>query len=157
MRKLNYKLHTNAPVKIVWSIISDVDNYHQYIKYCMSSKLQGKFEEGSSWYDWSTVAFLPLKINHKIIKIVPNQKVLYKIEMPFGNIWQTLQISKTKPTSVSLAVTIDIPNQFLEKTLGTIIYIRNKKMLASTMNNFKNNFSQYLAKSNSAGKKQALF
>lgn len=140
MKSLNFEFTTSASTKNIWSILSDVDNYHRYIKYCRSSKLKGEFKEGSSWYDWSTVVFLPLKINHKIIKITPGEKIIYQIKMPIGNIWQTILISKGKKTKVKLEVVIDFPNRFIEKTLGALVYMRNREMLASTMNNFKDNW-----------------
>ncbi len=140
MRKLAFELTTTAPVKKIWSVISDINNYHKYIKYCYYSRLVGDFKEGSTWYDFSTVAFVPLIINHKITKIIPHQKVVYVIKSPFGQIHQTISIVKGKKTRVELEVVIDITNGLIDKTLGTMLYKRNEQMLEETMQNYKKRF-----------------
>lgn len=137
MRKLNFELVTNVPAKNIWPIMTDINNYHQYIKYCLSSKLIGNFKEGSSWYDWSMVLHLPLRINHKIIKIIPNKKIVYLIKLPFGEIWQTILIYSGKETKVKLEVIIDFPSRMVDKTLGNLVYLRNRKMLEATIENYK--------------------
>lgn len=141
MKTLKFTLATNAPVENIWPIISDINSYHKYIKYCHKSKLIGKFQEGSIWYDWSTVVFLPLKINHKIIKIIPNEKIIYLIKTPLGEIWQTMLIEEGKKTKLKLEVNIDFPNRLIDKAFGHLVYMRNRKMLEATMKNFKDGFS----------------
>lgn len=133
MRKLTFELVTPSSAKRIWPIMSDINNYHKYIKYCHHSKLVGSFKEGSTWYDWSTVAFLPLKINHEIIKIIPNKKIVYLIKSPFGEIWQTISIKERRETRVKLEIVIDSPNRLVENTIGLLVYKRNKQMLEETI------------------------
>jgi ribosome-associated toxin RatA of RatAB toxin-antitoxin module len=141
MRKLEFVIHTKATTKNVWQLMSNVDNYYKYIKYCHKSKLVGNFQEGSSWYDWSTVMFLPLKINHKIVNIVPNKKIVYLISSQFGEIRQTILIIKEgKATQLTLKVNIDFPNRLIDKTFGAFVSLRNKKMLEATIQNYKKAF-----------------
>lgn len=141
MRKLAFEYQTKEPINKIWSLLSNVNNYHLHIKYCLRSGLIGNFQEGASWYDWSTVVYVPLKINHKIIKIVPHKKIEYKIELPIGDIWQTLSISTGKQTKVRLQIVIDFPNRFVNQTIGSLVYYRNRKMLEGTIENFKKSFS----------------
>ena len=140
MRNLTFSIKTDAPVNKIWIIISDINSYHKYIKYCHKSKLVGDFKEGSSWYDWSTVVFLPLKINHLIIKIIPGKQIGYLIKTPFGEIRQKITIKKGKKTLLRLDVTINFPNWLIDKTLGNFVYLRNYQMLKTTMKNYKDDF-----------------
>lgn len=142
MRKLSFELTTSAPLEKIWSVISDINNYHKYIKYCYYSHLVGDFKEGSTWYDFSTVAFIPLRINHKIIKIIPYKKIVYLIKTPIVEIWQTILIEESKNTRLKLEVTIDFPNRLIGKILGTFLYVRNRQMLEKTMQNYKKSFSE---------------
>lgn len=141
MRKLVFALVTDTRPDKIWQLLADINNYHKYIKYCYKSRLIGDFQEGSSWYDFSTVAFIPLRINHKIIKIIPNKKIVYLIKTPIVEIWQTILIEEGKKTRVKLEVIIDSPNRLIDKTLGTFLYVRNRQMLEKTVQNYKKSFS----------------
>jgi ribosome-associated toxin RatA of RatAB toxin-antitoxin module len=142
MRTLNFEFETSAKTDQIWSLLTDVNNYHRYIKNCIKSTLVGDFKEGSSWYDWSTVVYLPLKVNHKIIKIVPKKEIIYQIPLPLGSIWQKLTISEGEKTKVQLEVNIDFPNRLIDQTLGALVAYRNQDMLSATINNFKDHFNE---------------
>lgn len=141
MRRLVFELVTDKRSDKIWQILADINNYHKYIKYCYYSHLVGDFKEGSTWYDLSTVALIPLRINHKIIKIIPNKKIVYIIKTPIVEIWQTILIKKSRKTRLKLEVTIDFPNRLIGKILGTFLYLRNRQMLEKTMQNYKKSFS----------------
>lgn len=140
MRNLTFEVDTTASVEQIWSLLTGVNNYHLYIKNCSKSVLVGDFKEGSSWYDWSTVVYLPLKINHKIIKVVPKKEIHYQVELPIGVIWQKLVIIEGKKNKVQLEINIDFPNSIVDKTLGTLVHYRNRMMLAETISNLKKGF-----------------
>lgn len=140
MRKLIFELTINASVEKLWPLLAEIENYPRYIKYCRKAFLIGDFREGSTWYDWSTVVYLPLKIKHEIIRIQPNKEIIYKIGLPVGEIWQKLSLEVGEQTKVWFEITIDFPNPVIDKTLGALVYYRNRKMIEATIANFEKGF-----------------
>lgn len=138
MRKLELSTLLNQPREEIWKIFSDVGNYPRYIKHCYTARLLGPFKEGSTWYDWSTVVYLPLKVTHKIIKVDPQRELIYKIDLiDGGEIWQYVTLEEVNgKTKVNLMITIDFKNKLVDNLIGPIVYSRNKNMLQATIDNF---------------------
>lgn len=139
MRKLFFTTLLNVPSDQIWPRLEDINNYPAYIKFCHKAELNGPFVSGSTWYDWSSVVIIPLKITHEIISVVPKKEIIYRIKLPSnGELWQKLILNTEEgKTRVSLEVTIEFGSKILDIIIGPLIYYRNKVMLEATLNNIK--------------------
>lgn len=137
MKRLVFKPVFSASTERLWQMFSDVKNYPKYIKYCHKAGLIGQFQVGSTWYDWSTVVFVPLKVNHRIVKVSPNRELLFNIDLPFFVSLDQRFILESKGvgTEVNIEITIDFKNKLMEILLGSLIAYRNRKMIEGTISN----------------------
>lgn len=143
MRRLLFEPVFDVPLQSLWEKFADVNSYSKYIKNCHKSVLVGPFKAGSIWYDWSTVIYLPLKINHQIIKVIPKEEIIYKINLPFGEIWQKVDfVPQGVKTKVRLEIEMNFRPKLIDKTLGSLIYLRNQQMLSETIKNYYQSFNE---------------
>lgn len=143
MKRLVFEPVFDSPIEVIWDKFSDVNNYSKYIKYCHKSVLVGPFKSGSHWYDWSTVVYLPLKIDHQIIKVVHQEEIVYKINLPFGEIWQRVNFTSLgSKTKLKLEIDINFRYNLLNQTIGRLVYYRNQKMMKETIKNYDASFKQ---------------
>lgn len=139
MRTLIYDPIFTVSKVSLWEIFTQVENYPKYIKYCQKAELIGDFKVGSIWSDWSTVVWLPLKINHEIIKIEPEKELFFQIKLPLGGKIEQrfLFYDQDRKTKLDIEITIDIPNKVLDFLFGRALEYRNRQMIEATIDNFK--------------------
>lgn len=139
MRQIMFEPIFTAPVDRLWEMFSEVSNYPRYIKYCQKAELVGEFKVGSTWSDWSTVVWIPLKIIHKIEKVKPQKEIVYRIDLPFGgNIRQHFDLQDLgKGTKVVVRIEIGFENQLMDLLVGGLVEQRNRKMIAATIGNIQ--------------------
>ncbi|MDO8486776.1 MAG: hypothetical protein Q7S45_00570 [Candidatus Curtissbacteria bacterium] len=118
----------------LWQIASNVSNYPRYFKYVHFVKAPGSFEVGSSWWDISTILYFPIKVKHKIVKIVPNKEVKQEINLPFGGeIIQNINITSVgDKTKVKIKVLI-CQNTFMDFFFGRVIEVRTQAILLGAL------------------------
>lgn len=137
MKKLTFEPSFDAPVEKVWTYFSDIENYSKYLKYTKKVYSFGGFKEGALWDEWTTILFVPLYVRHQIKKIVPNEEIVYHVDLPGAKIWQKVSFKDLKEkTRLEIDITISFKNIFVEQILGEIVYKRNQNMVESSISNF---------------------
>ncbi len=123
----------------MWKSIQKVENYPSYVKFMKRAKIDGPFRTGTTWTDFSTVAYMPLRVRHKILKINGRQKVVYLIRLPLGGeVIQTLSVNGgDSQVEVGLDATIYFKNRLLDYTLGPVLQRRTNEMFEGTINNMQ--------------------
>lgn len=138
MKNLEIESVLDLSTEKTWKLLTEVENYPYYIKFCNKAVLEGPFEEGSYWYDWTSVVYLPLKIQHKIEKVLLLQEIKYLITTPLLKISQNITCTeKQSKTMIRIEFKYDFANKLFEKIFGSLIYRRNKEMLVNLMDNYK--------------------
>ncbi len=137
MRKLLFEPTFDHPSEKIWELFLDVGNYPAYIKYCYKAELIGPFASGSSWYDWSTVVYFPLKVTHQIVKVEAKREIVYKIVLPTkGELWQKFTIEENEgKTKVKVEISVEFGNKLIDSLLGPMVHARNKIMIEATIEN----------------------
>lgn len=137
MRKLSFEPEFDFPVEKIWDLFTDVSNYPAYIKYCYKAELIGSFAAGSSWYDWSTVVYFPMKVTHQIVKVEPKKEIVYKIALPTnGELWQKFTIEENEgKTKVKVEISVEFGNKLIDSLIGPLVHARNKTMIEATIDN----------------------
>lgn len=138
MKNLEIESVLDLSMEKTWKLLTEVENYPYYIKFCNKAVLEGPFEEGSYWYDWTSVVYLPLKIRHKIEKVLPRQEIKYLITNPLLTIRQNVTCTEEQSkTKIRIEFKYDFANKLFEKIFGSLIYRRNKEMLVNLMGNYQ--------------------
>lgn len=121
----------------LWKFVANVKTYPKFVKFMQSAEVDGAFRPGSSWTDWSTVMFIPLKIKHEILKVEKEKTVVNLIKMPLGGqIIQTVTIEpKAKFVRVKLGAEIKLASSVLDSLIGPILEVRTRTMYEGTLEN----------------------
>ncbi len=138
MRKVIVKSQLSLSQEEIWKLITDIKNYPTYIKYCLKAKGPEPIKKGDWWWDWTTIMVLPLKINHQVVELNPNNYLKFLVPLFFvGNLTQEVTLTETtKGTQVVIEVSINLKNKIADLLLGDFLYKRTQTMINSIYANF---------------------
>ena len=123
----------------LWSFIADVQDYPKTIPFCQRVEIKDELKVGGYWADWSTILWVPLKINHDIIEVQEPNRLRYKIKTFFGSeLGQNFVLEGNEEESqVQAEFTIDLKPRLLDFFLGKLVEKRNLEMIEGTIKNVR--------------------
>jgi hypothetical protein len=132
-----FKLQTALPKtkKNPWEIIENINSYPNLVKFMEKAWLRGPFQVGSHWYDITSILWIPIIIDHKIVSIEKGKEVRFEIDLPFkGKMLQRLSLVEGK--SLELEISFSLP-KWLDQAIGPLLERRVKEMIVGTIENVK--------------------
>ena len=143
MRNLKIETKINKPIDFVWSVLADVENYPKYVKHIYRAKAHGPLVEGSTWSDWTTILFLPLKITHTTSELVEPRRLHFTFPTPFeGQVNQLFTLRQEgRATNVRFEISIDLGNKLVDFLLGSILEQRWRSMISAAVANLGKEFN----------------
>lgn len=137
MRTFKQKIELPRTEKNPWSIIEDVNSYPGLVGFVKKAKLLGSFEKGSSWYDITSILWVPLKIVHRITALEKGKRVDYYISLPFGGWMLEKILLKGKTLEVEVSLSLSKP---IDSILGPVLERRLRQMVKKTFENVDRRF-----------------
>lgn len=140
MRTIKSRMIIPPHIKNPWQQVADINSYPNFIKFMKEARLLGPVKVGTNWYDVTTILGLPIKINHKIIKIVQNKEISYEATLPLGGkMWQKISLIKNGTDEILEAeIKFKFKQILLDYSLGFILEKRLNQMVQETFKNLKN-------------------
>lgn len=118
MKNLEIESVLDLSMEKTWKLLTEVEKYPYYIKFCNKAVLEGPFAEGGYWYDWTSVVYIPLKIRHKIEKVLPRQEIRYLITTPLLTISQNVTCTEEQSkTKIKIEFKYDFATNYSRKFL----------------------------------------
>lgn len=129
-RKVEFRTSLEGSSERLWQIATKVSNYPRYFKYVHYAKEPKNFEKGAIWWDISTIMYVPMKVSHRVIQVVPGREVRHEISLPLGG--QIVQNLKIEPTGSGTKAEIKVlisQNKLMDLLLGKIIEARTNTLI----------------------------
>ena len=131
MRKVTVRRATKLSSKKIWSLIINLNNYPNHVKFLKKIEFEKPLSMGSSFSDITTIAYIPIKIAHEVDIYEENKRIGFFVKMPlFGFMKQRVEIEdKGLERIVNLTVEFDFQNKLLDIIFGKFLEKRVKEML----------------------------
>ena len=123
----------------LWSFMAGIKDYPKIIPFCQRVEIKHELKAGGQWSDWSTILWVPLKINHDIVEVQAPNRLRYKIKTFFGTeLEQKLVLEGSeKESQAQVEFTIDLRPKLLDFFLGKLVEKRNREMMDGTIKNVR--------------------
>ncbi|OGY32668.1 MAG: hypothetical protein A3A57_02715 [Candidatus Woykebacteria bacterium RIFCSPLOWO2_01_FULL_41_12] len=139
MRRILVQPKFNVGKGRLWDFFVNIKNYPKIIPFCQRVEIKDGLKVGGQWVDWSTILWIPLKMNHDIVQVQEPSCLRYKIRTFFGSeLGQNLILEgNDSKSSVQAEITIDLKPRLLDIFLGKLVEKRNREMIEGTIKNVR--------------------
>lgn len=131
MRKVEVKGETSFSKELIWHFITDLKRYPKHVKFVKSVSFSEPLYLGSQFSDITTIAYIPLKVTHKVDVFEKEKSLGFYVKMPLtGYMIQRVNIkSKNNKRELGLSIEFDFQNRLFDFVLGKFLEKRIREML----------------------------
>lgn len=130
---------TGISKKDLWQYIISVESYPDYIPFLQRTHVPEKIAKGSTWYDVTTILWIPMKFRHTTLSITPQEEMCFQVHIPFrGTMVQKYFLKYTQNTLELAAVAeFHLGNKAIDMIVGPILKRRLEKMMEGSLDNLQ--------------------
>lgn len=131
MRKVEVKGETSLSKELIWRFITDLKRYPKHVKFVKSVSFSEPLSLGSQFSDITTIAYIPLKVTHKVDVFEKEKSLGFYVKMPLtGYMIQRVNIkSKNNKRELGLSIEFDFQNRLFDFVFGKFLEKRIREML----------------------------
>ncbi|OGH02672.1 MAG: hypothetical protein A2798_03485 [Candidatus Levybacteria bacterium RIFCSPHIGHO2_01_FULL_37_17] len=131
MRKVIVKGSISLTSAQIWSLITDLNMYPKYIKFVQKVGFDKPLSLRSQFSDITTIAYIPLKVTHKVDVYEKEKTLGFYVKMPItGYMKQSVKIENSGSIrTLNLTIEFDFQNKLFDFIFGRFLEKRVKEML----------------------------
>jgi ribosome-associated toxin RatA of RatAB toxin-antitoxin module len=114
----------------LWKLAADLEKYPEWVKFCKKVTIT-EIKEGETFYDVTTLLWIPLKIEHVITKLNPHEDIHFFIKLPGGGkMWHRFAFKQDGQHGLVVAdISFDLGNKLYNATVGYVLEKRWENLL----------------------------
>ncbi len=142
MRTITVTTSSPMPFEILWSIITDIPQYPQYVKFVRKALLYGPVAVGVRWDDETTILWLPIRMKHTITRLEQYQVFAFDLNLPLGGKMSHVYTlcNKSSETMIVATISFFLGIKILDKIIGPVLEHRLRAMLTASFEEVKRVF-----------------